>query len=153
MFTLALISLFLNFDTIQLGAGTMAEASLAARIVNAVCIVLLLAPVALVGLAVLVVGVLISMAGLVPLVVDAPAGRLRWGWKKIGRLSEISHLFCCTEEAGATYYVVFKDGTPPWSVPAYWTQTETGAGVQKLAEILGVRLEIGDKMSKSSNCF
>src|SRR5262245_32558108 len=114
LFALGLVSFFAHFNTIQVGPTTLAQAPLLVKTLVAACVVGALLSVALFGLAVPMLGVMINIAGFIPLVVDFPADRLRRGWKEVGPLSEISHLYGHCEEGGATYYVVFNNGRPAW---------------------------------------
>jgi hypothetical protein len=145
LFTMGLISFFEHFETVQVGTTTLGQAPLSVKILSAACILILLLPLSLSGLGVATIGIMINVVGFIPLVLDFPADRLRRGWKEIGRLSEIAHLYCHHEEAGVTYYVLFKDGRRPWPLPDFWAQEEIGTGVQHLTELLNTHLEIGDQ--------
>jgi hypothetical protein len=141
-FSLGLVSIFANFDTVRFGAGTLEHASAWQKAGAAACVLTVSLPVVLVSLAITAFGLMINLDGLVPLVVDGPADQLRRGWKVIGRPSQVSHIGCVAEEGGFVMYLVFKDGTRRWELPSYWALGDMQAGAQQLAEVLGVPVMI-----------
>jgi hypothetical protein len=150
LFLLGLFSFFRHFDTVQMGTTTLGKAPLAQQILGAACMLILLVPLSLASLGIAALVVIANVLAFVPLVLDFPADRLRRGWKQVGRLSQISYLYCHYEEAGMLLYVVFKEGRRPWLVPNFWSQGDLGAAAQDLAERLHVPLRKGDQAPEPS---
>src|SRR5262245_58094449 len=72
LFSLGIVSFFTHFETVQVGDSTLAHSSTLQRIGAAACMLTMLLPVAVAGLAIVAFGLVINLDGFVPLVIDVP---------------------------------------------------------------------------------